>query len=279
MSVIPAEDGRTTRPKTPMPPTLSSSFKNRFPFTLATTSFIYADDYVPNVRRLGPFVDEIELLLFESGSLPSRKTIRELAALSREHAVGYDIHLPSDVSVGHVDPRRREGAVASLLRVFERVCPLSPSTLTLHIPWEGPSRRPEFFLPWKDRVRQSLAELISAVDNPARISVETLDYPLEWLADVIDEAGLAVCADVGHLLLQGQELPRVFDRFGSRVSIIHLHGVENGRDHLPLDCLPQTAADTVQRVLSEFRGIVSLEVFAFDALEVSLKWLDRRFKK
>jgi sugar phosphate isomerase/epimerase len=128
-------------------------------------------------------------------------------------------------------------------------------------------------------VRQSLAELISAVDHPARISVETLDYPLEWLADVIDEAGLAVCADVGHLLLQGQELPGVFDRFGSRVSIIHLHGVENGRDHLPLDRLPQTAADTVQRVLSEFRGIVSLEVFAFDALEVSLKWLDRRFKK
>lgn len=261
-----------------MPPTLSRSFKNRFPFTLATTSFIYADDYAPNVRRLGPFVDEIELLLFESGSLPSRETVRELAALSREQAVAYNIHLPSDVSIGHDDPRRREWAVASLLRVFERVSPLSPSTLTLHIPWEGPSRLPVFFDPWKDRVRQSLAGLIPAVDRPARISIETLDYPLEWLADVIDEAELSVCADVGHLLLHGQELPLVFDRFGSRVSIIHLHGVENGRDHLPLDRLPQPVADTVQKVLSEFKGIVSLEVFAFDALEASLEWLETRFR-
>jgi sugar phosphate isomerase/epimerase len=263
-----------------MPPILSTSFKNRFPFTLATTSFIYANDYAPNVRRLGPFVDEIELLLFESGSLPSRETVRELAALSREHAIGYNIHLPSDVSIGHSTPGRREVAVASLLRVFERVFPLSPSTLTLHIPWDGPSRLPEFFHPWKDRVRQSLVELIPAVDSPARISVETLDYPLEWLGDVIDEAGLAVCADVGHLLLQGPgELPRVFDCFGSRVSIIHLHGVENGRDHLPLDRLPKAAAETILNVLADFRGIVSLEVFAFDALEASLKWLDTHFKK
>lgn len=260
-------------------PTLSTSFKNRFPFTLATTSFIYAEDYAPNVRRLGPFVDEIELLLFESRSLPSRETVRELTALSREHAVGYNIHLPSDVSIGHGDPCRRESAVASLLNVFERVSPLSPSTLTLHIPWDGPSRLPEFLQPWKDRVRQSLVELIPAVDRPDRISVETLDYPLEWLADVIDEAGLAVCADAGHLLLQGRELPGIFERFAPRISIIHLHGVENGRDHLPIDRLPQPAVDSVLRVLSEFKGIVSVEVFGFDALEASLKWLDSHFIK
>lgn len=60
---------------------------------------------------------------------------------------------------------------------------------------------------------------------------------------------------------------------------MHLHGVENGRDHLPLDRLTQPVADTVQRVLSEFKGIVSLEVFAFDALEASLDWLDTRFQK
>jgi sugar phosphate isomerase/epimerase len=261
-----------------MPPILSRSFKRRFPFSLATTSFIYADDYAPNVRLLGPFVDEIELLLFESGSVPSRETVRDLAGLSREHAVGYNVHLPSDASIGHGDPRRRECAVASLLRVFERVSPLSPSTLTLHIPWEGPSRPPEGFHPWKDRVRQSLADLIPAVDHPARISVETLDYPLEWIEDIIMDLGLAVCMDVGHLLLQGHDTQGFFNRFKPRVSIIHLHGVDDGRDHLPLDRLPQPAADSVLRVLSEFKGIVSLEVFAFDALEISLKWLDPRFK-
>ena len=57
---------------------LSKSYKGRFPFTLATTSFIYPDDYVPNVRRLGPYLDEIELLCYESAHLPARGTIEEL---------------------------------------------------------------------------------------------------------------------------------------------------------------------------------------------------------
>ena len=78
-----------------------------YPFRLATTSFIYPDDYVPNVRLLGAFVDEIELLVFESDALPSEHTVRELASLSREQAVGYNVHLPLDVSIGHGDSHRR----------------------------------------------------------------------------------------------------------------------------------------------------------------------------
>jgi sugar phosphate isomerase/epimerase len=260
-----------------MPPTLSRSFKKRFPFTLATTSFIYADDYVANVKRLGPFVDEIELLLFESGSLPSGNTIADLAALSRTYDVGYNIHLPSDVSLGQADTRSRELAVASILRAFERVAPLSPSTMTLHIPWEGPAGLPTSLNPWRERVRESLVRLIAAVGSPASISVETLDYPLEWLSEVIDDLGLAVCMDLGHLLLHGREMADVMRRFSSRVSILHLHGVDGGRDHLAVDRLLPPSAGAVLKVLSGFKGIVSLEVFNFDDLAASLVWLEKRF--
>jgi sugar phosphate isomerase/epimerase len=76
--------------------------------------------------------------------------------------------------------------------------------------------------------------------------------------------------DIGHLLLHGHDVQPFIDRFAPRVSIIHLHGVDNGRDHLPLDRLPKPFEDTVMRVLSGFKGIVSLEVFAFDALASSL---------
>jgi sugar phosphate isomerase/epimerase len=260
-----------------MPPTLSRSFKNRFPFTLATTSFIYPDDYAANVERLGPFVDEIELLFLESGSLPSLNTIADLAALRRAHAIGYNIHLPSDVSIGHADARTRDAAVVSILTAFDLVRSLSPSTMTLHVPWEGPWPLPGSLNPWRERVRDSFMRLIAAVDTPACISIETLDYPLSWLAEVIDDLGLAVCVDVGHLLLNDGNVEEVMHRFSPCVSILHLHGVAGGRDHLALDRLQTSAADAVLTVLSGFKGIVSLEVFNFENLSQSLMWLEKRF--
>ena len=53
-----------------MAPQLPTSFKHRFPFTLASTSFVYPDDYVPNVRRLGPYRGRNEKRA--DGSLPAR---------------------------------------------------------------------------------------------------------------------------------------------------------------------------------------------------------------
>ena len=52
-------------------PALSKSYKGLFPFKICTTSFIYPDHYIPNVKMLGPFVDEIELLVFESSTAAS----------------------------------------------------------------------------------------------------------------------------------------------------------------------------------------------------------------
>jgi len=277
-------DGRTADPAALTPPTvamtpqLPTSFKHRFLFSLSATSFVYPDDYVPNVRRLGPFMDAIELLFCESGALPPERTIQELAALALEHDLTYNVHLPSDVSIGHAAADQRGRAVEAILQVFELAQPLSPSTFTLHIPWED---QPLAALPaaaWRQNVHHSLAELIGTLGDPARISVETLDYPLEWLAEVIDALGLGICMDIGHLLLHGHDVQRFFDRFAPRVAIIHLHGVDTGRDHLPLDRLSKPFEDSVMKVLSGFEGIVSLEVFAFDALAASLDWLDTRFK-
>jgi sugar phosphate isomerase/epimerase len=251
---------------------LTKSFKCRYPFRLATPSFIYPDDYVPNVRRLAPFVDEIELLFFESGQLPSRRLVQELALLAREHEVGYNVHLPSDVSIGHRSLRRR--AIKALLSFFDRLSPLSPSTWTLHVSCEAPHESPEARRSWMDAVHISLIELAAAVGDPARISLENLDYPLEWLEDLIAELGVAVCMDLGHLLLRGQHPGFFFERFGPKISIMHLHAMENGRDHQALTKLAPPADEAVRRILSGFRGIVSLEVFSFEALSASLDWLE-----
>ena len=48
-------------------------------FKLGTTSFIFPDHIIPNVRKLGAFFDEIELLVFESQPedvLPSNEDVQ-----------------------------------------------------------------------------------------------------------------------------------------------------------------------------------------------------------
>ena len=216
-------------------PLLSKSYKGRFPFTLATTSFIYPGDYVPNVRRLGPYVDEIELLCYESAHLPARGTIDELARLSGECGVTYNVHLPTDLSIGHRDPSHREQAVNAVLRAFERAAPLSPTTGTLHIPCDGYPLPADDSERWRDRVRVSLEKILKAGVDPGLISVETLDYPLGTLKDLIGAFGLGVCLDMGHLILHGRDVEKTFAEFEAQTAIIHLHGVRDGKDHLGLD--------------------------------------------
>ena len=258
-------------------PLLSKSYKGRFPFTLATTSFIYPDDYVPNVRRLGPYLDEIELLCYESAHLPARGTIEELSRLSAECGVTYNVHLPTDLSIGHRDGSHREQAVNAVLRAFERVAPLSPTTCTLHIPCDGHPLPADDSERWRDRVQASLEKIVGAGVAPGLISVETLDYPLETLKDLIDAFGLGVCLDVGHLILHGRDVEKTFAEFKDKAAILHLHGVRDGKDHLGLDHLPHDLEAPLTRVLPTFKGVVSLEVFSFNHLSASLNWLEDRF--
>ena len=76
-----------------MHPALPKSYKSMFPFKIGTTSFIYPDNYVRNVNMLAPYLDEIELILFENtpSSLPSKHEIKELFAVG-ELFEGLDSH-------------------------------------------------------------------------------------------------------------------------------------------------------------------------------------------
>ncbi|MCK5203629.1 MAG: hypothetical protein KAR15_07150, partial [Desulfobacterales bacterium] len=103
---------------------MARSYKGIFPFKLGTTSFIYPDHYIPNVKMLGPYLDEIELLLFESlpgDALPSKAIIAELSHLAREYGLTYNIHLPTDVSISDEKPEKQQHAVNTVLSVIDKV--------------------------------------------------------------------------------------------------------------------------------------------------------------
>ena len=258
-------------------PSLTKSYKGMYPFTIGTTSFIYPDHYIPNVKMLGPYLDEIELLLFEStgtDALPSRSVIAELSRLAKDFDLTYNVHLPTDISISDPDPKRQITAVETMIRVIELVYPLSPSALTLHLPYVEGFFKEYAVKSWQDRVHANLEKIMSAAVPKDKIAIETLDYSFELVDDIIVDLDLKICMDLGHLMVHGFDIKKVFKKYAYRTSIIHLHGVENEHDHLTLERLPINLIEPVLWILKRFTGVVSLEIFSFENLNSSLKFLE-----
>jgi len=254
-------------------PFLTETGKNRFPFRLATTSFIYPDHIVPNVRMLEPFVDEVELLFFEStgpDSLPGPAEIEELTQLAADHQISYNIHLPLDISLTADSPAMRNTAVEKLKFIFDLAAPLAPTTWTLHLPAEDAANN---FHCWHERVGQSLNRLCPAYIPGAHLCVETLSYPLEWIDDIIAAMDLSICLDIGHMAVHEMNWAAFYRKYGERIPIIHLYGFEKMHEHLGLDRMPADIRRSTGAILKDFTGTVCLEVFSYAHLEASLKIL------
>ncbi len=251
-------------------PALDTPCKHAFPFSLACPSFVYPAGYLDNVRYLSPFVDEIELLFFESrfkDSLPAPALIRELVQQAHFGQITFNVHLPTDIYLGHRDAAVRQSAVDVLRTLIDRCAPLNPTTFTLHLnrePSEPDDRR------WQDRLAASLRAVLAAGVPSRRISVENLDGDVERAAPVIEDLDLSVCMDMGHLMVHEADVATFFDRWKERITIAHLHGVDRAKDHLPLDRLSPTRMAKVLEISRQFRGVISLEVFSFQALKASM---------
>jgi len=258
-------------------PRLTKSFKGKYPFKIGTTSFIYPDYFIPNVRMLGPYLDEIELLLFESDSvdsLLSKSVISDLIQLSENLNLTYNIHLPTDISISDPDPKKQQRAVDTLMRVIDQTADLLPSTCTLHVPYINLSFEEGTIRKWQDMVCNHLGNILTKGIPPEKLAIENLDYPIEILAGIIERLNLAICLDIGHLIVHGYDIQSIFNNYSELIPILHLHGVDNCRDHLALDRLPERLLRTVISILKNFKGTVSLEVFCFQHLDTSLKFLD-----
>jgi sugar phosphate isomerase/epimerase len=265
-----------------MYPSLARSYKGIFPFYLGTTSFIYPDDYVPNVKMLGPYLDEIELLLFESlpnDALPSKAVIAELSHLARKYDLTYNIHLPTDVSISDEKPEKQQQAVDTLLSVIDHISPLSPTAYALHIPYNKKSFDNDTVKSWQGCVLKNLEKILAGGIAAESIAVETLGYRFDLLDGVIADLNLSICLDLGHLIVHGYHLTALFNKYADRTSMIHLHGVKNGHDHLALNKLSDEFIEPVLDILKQFAGSVSLEVFSFDDLKTSLEFLENHWEK
>ncbi|KPJ75720.1 MAG: hypothetical protein AMJ54_14135 [Deltaproteobacteria bacterium SG8_13] len=256
---------------------LPKSYRGRFPFRLGTTSYIYPRSYAANVERLGPWLDEIELLFFESrpDARPTSAELKRLVDLAGEFALRYNIHLPLDLHLGHATAQVRSAAVETVSRLIDLTAPLAPTTWTLHLPLDADPARREAVFDWRERILESLYRLIASGIPPRSVSLENLDYPIEWIYELSRQTGFRMCLDAGHLLIQGGSVPAAYGRYRDRIDVIHLHGVRNGKDHLSLVELKAQDSSWIPEQLQTFTGSLSLEVFSYDHLVTSLDFFEK----
>ncbi len=253
--------------------------KGRLPFALAVPSFVFPAGWAENVERLGPFVDEIEQLHFESGNsgaFPDAGEIQRLATLGRRHGLTYNVHLPIDIDPGSVARNDRERAVSALGRAIACTAPLAPATHTLHLPVPAGCREGRDLGKWHDRVIESLRRLGDISGIPSRaISVETLLDPFALVRPVIEACDLSVCIDTGHLLLAGEDPATVTRQYRERITIFHLHGVAGEADHQVIARLEPAVLETLLTIAATDRRTVSLELFSPGALFASMALLKK----
>jgi sugar phosphate isomerase/epimerase len=225
---------------------------------------------------LGPYVDEIELICFESKptSLPTRSTVNELKQLAWDLDFTYSVHLPIDISIADPQPIRRNQAVDTLARIVKLLSPLPADIYCLHIPHDNRYWPNEKFDVWHDAVRGSLDRLFNLGVDRNSLAIENLDYPFAWLDAILLDLNLNVCLDLGHLRTQGWNVSGHFETYQSKTRALHVHGVAAGRDHLSLDCSSRTYLSDVLRILNRFTGSVCLEVFSYKDLLASLQLLE-----
>lgn len=249
------------------------------PFRIGTTSYIIADDLLPNAAFVAAFVQDMQLVLFEvadgPSNLPSTQDVEKLAALGQARDLTYTVHLLHDLRL--TDEKNRPSlALAKARQVIELTHPLQPQSWVCHL--EGRAVHQELptsaaMLTWQEETAKALDQACAWAGNGRRVAVENLEsYAADFVVPVVARTAAGRCVDVGHLWLDGVDpLPHLMAA-SSRLRVVHLHGVWDGRDHLSLAHAAPAQLDAVLRCLLALRfdGVLTLEIFGEDDFWSSL---------
>jgi sugar phosphate isomerase/epimerase len=195
--------------------------------------------------------------------------------LAAKHDISYHVHLPLDISISACEAAFRQAAVDTIHDIISLTRDLLPTTYTLHLPYDGNQKTPQDILAWQRSAAKGIELLLDNGLVANKFSIETLDYPFEWAAPLIEDFDLSVCLDFGHLIVNGFNVEKVIKAHAHRTTVIHLHGASDGRDHLPLSRMSADNWAVIGPFIRNFKGIVCLEVFSFDDLAQSLAFLNR----
>jgi hypothetical protein len=241
---------------------------------------VYPDDILPNVEAMAPIVDDIELVLFESGdtaNLPAADTIARLAEIGAAQGLSYTVHFPIDAAAGSRDVSQRYRFVDRVRRCIARCAALDPYGYILHLEGVDFATRQADVMTWRTAISEvchHIADVEGVEVN--RICVENLGYPAEWHLEVARRFGFSLCCDIGHLWNNPiANWERLSASYIEHSRVVHLHGVNNGRDHVSLAASDRSKLETVVRQLAGYEHVATLELFSAAELFESLDLIER----
>lgn len=247
-------------------------------YRIGTTSFVHPAGWLENARRIAGRVEDVEILLFEAPtpkSAPSQGEIAALAQLGRDAGLTFTVHAPLDVALASEDAARRRAGIDAIRRAVEITAPLAPRAVIVHlVPGERENDPvPADLRAFRRRAVASLREVLEVGLPPAALCLETLAYDFALAEPVVEELGLSVALDVGHLARDGVPFEPVLARNLARARVVQWHGTDPaGRDHRSLRHYPRADAVRLVRALraAGWAGVLTLEVFREADLDDSL---------
>jgi sugar phosphate isomerase/epimerase len=259
-------------------------------YRIGTTSYIIADDILPNVRYLADQVDDIELVLFEvddgSNNLPDEETIQALMRLAAAYQLSYTVHLPLDIKLGG-DGDDLELSLVKAKHVIDCTRPLNPAAFVLHLDGQAVRgvKEPGVKRGWERQALSSLERLGEWAGDLQRLAVENLEnYPPDFWDTVLEQIPVSRCVDIGHLWLDGHAPIPYLQKRLFQTRVMHIHGIQ-GRDHQSLSHVAQDELLRVIRYLiqADYDGVLTLEIFnehdfvsSMDALQTVYERLEEK---
>ncbi len=263
---------------------MNKNFKNKYPFRLGCTSYVYPDNILPNVQKMAPIVDDIELILFESddiSNLPDKKVVTELKNIAKDYNITYTVHFPIDKDAGSQNQNERIKVYQQINKIVDLTQVLNPYAYLLHLQGISNDSTKQEINIWNGFCYE-ICEKITLIDDitPEKICIENLKYPLEWHMNIINQFGFSLCLDTGHLWLNCTNWEEIFAQNIHNTRVLHLHGVNEGVDHISLNKNEIEDLVKVLKIIKNgYKHIVTLEVFSINDI-FHLLWEEsyERFK-
>ncbi len=259
------------------------SLKKFLPFYSGTTSYLYpfeTDNLTRNVELISEAVDVIQLLFFGKNYLDeliTEQNLKTLHKIQKEKNLKYCVHLPTDFDLLNPVQDNLEETLNGIQKILKACKDLKVDYWILHIDRCENFTYPEIV--WNEKTRQCFSRTLRSIsalfENPKRLCIENTACSLECVQKEIEEANVSVCCDTGHLMRQGEAFEHMFTIFRDRTPVIHIHGVQNGKDHISLPSCPPADLEALKQFLNRYQGTVILEVFNEKDFIDSALWMKK----
>ena len=130
-----------------------------------------------------------------------------------------------------------------------------------------------------ESLRDSITMLLKGTAVPASsFCAENLNYPFELVWPVVEEFGLSVTLDVGHLEFYGFPTADYLKRYLHKTRVLHVHGTVDGKDHNSLSYLKPEALELLMGELALHplaSRVFTMEIFSQEDFDSSCRVMER----